>query len=396
MAADRPSLPIPAPLRGSQSGSWAERSLRWRLPEIGRRAANERRWPDEVGADLLRLAEEVPDGRIEPLHDPGAPDADAWQPLVAPQVGMTWLEVPWFFAETYFYRRLLAASGYFQPGATHGLDPFGPEKQRGLDQGLASAEPAQRRTSLADLLLSALWGNRADLSMWPTAPGGSRNADPEGAPLHRLLVDDRPAVLAHLGSLPDGPKRIDVVLDNAGQELLADLALARGLLQAHPGCQLVLHVKSHPTFVSDATQQDVDGTLRQASATGGELSVLGDDLELAGRRARLRVTTDGFWTSPLAGWEFPSHLRQELASSDLVIFKGDANYRRLLGDRHWPYTTPFEAVLSYFPAPVLCLRALKADVAAGLDPPMIEDAGRADGDWMIDGRWALIQFADHK
>jgi hypothetical protein len=196
--------------------------------------------------------------------------------------------------------------------------------------------------------------------------------------------------------LPDGPKRIDVVLDNAGQELLADLALARGLLQAHPGCQLVLHVKSHPTFVSDATQQDVDGTLRQASATGGELSVLGDDLELAGRRARLRVTTDGFWTSPLAGWEFPSHLRQELASSDLVIFKGDANYRRLLGDRHWPYTTPFEAVLSYFPAPVLCLRALKADVAAGLDPPMIEDAGRADGDWMIDGRWALIQFADHK
>lgn len=33
----------------------------------------------------------------------------------------------------------------------------------------------------------------------------------------------------------------------------------------------------------------------------------------------------------------------------LLISKGDANYRRLLGDLHWPYDTAPKAVLEYLP-----------------------------------------------
>jgi len=392
MSSDTPSLPIPAPLRGNEPGTWAERSVKVRLPEIARRALGEHDWPGEFASRLASLADSVPSGQITPIQDPEAPDAGAWAGFVVPYVGMTWLEVPWFFAETYFYRRLLAETGFFRQGPTHMLDPFGPEKRRGLERGLNEANFPESTEGLDKLLLAALWGNRADLSLWPTTSAGSGDPQAQSGPVNRLLVDDRPAVIAHLERLPDAPYRIDIVLDNAGQELLADLALARGLLAAASGCRVVLHVKAHPTFVSDATRQDLDITLRQASASEGALAVLAKDLEEASRSGRLDVATDDFWTSPKAGWELPSGLREAFGQSDLVIFKGDANYRRMLGDRHWPYTTPFESVVSYFPAPMLCLRSLKADVAVGLTAEKMEGAAQADDDWMIDGRWAVIQY----
>ena len=44
---------------------------------------------------------------------------------------------------------------------------------------------------------------------------------------------------------------------------------------------------------------------------------------------------------------------------------GDANFRRLIGDRHWPWSTRPEDVLSYFPAPLLALRTCKSEVLIG-------------------------------
>ncbi|UCC50900.1 MAG: DUF89 family protein, partial [Anaerolineaceae bacterium] len=80
------------------------------------------------------------------------------------------------------------------------------------------------------------------------------------------------------------------------------------------------------------------------------------------------------------------------SQSHLIISKGDANYRRLLGDRHWPYTTSFQAIMAYTPAPLLALRALKAEVAAGLSPEQIARLNKEDEEWMVNGRWGVIQF----
>jgi hypothetical protein len=89
----------------------------------------------------------------------------------------------------------------------------------------------------------------------------------------------------------------------------------------------------------------------------------------------------------------PSALRKELGQASLVVSKGDANYRRLLGDRYWPHTTPLEDILAYRPAPVLTLRVLKANLIAGLQPGQSEAMQRRDPNWLHNGHWGVIQFA---
>jgi len=95
--------------------------------------------------------------------------------------GKTWLEIPWYFAETYFYRRLLNEVRYFQPGEWQGVNPFQKQKQIQMDadvQRLASdwekLSALEPETRFEALLHSSLWGNRADLSnvtVWVKARG---------------------------------------------------------------------------------------------------------------------------------------------------------------------------------------------------------------------------------
>jgi hypothetical protein len=83
-----------------------------------------------------------------------------------------------------------------------------------------------------------------------------------------------------------------------------------------------------------------------------------------------------------------------LARSDLVVLKGDVNYRRLLDDRHWPHTTPLGKAATYFPAPFLLLRTLKSEIQIGLAPGQAESLTAEDPDWLINGRRGLIQYCD--
>jgi hypothetical protein len=108
---------------------------------------------------------------------------------------------------------------------------------------------------------------------------------------------------------------------------------------------------------------------------------------------RLQLQAHWFWNSPLEMWRMPASLKGELDHSKLLISKGDANYRRLVGDRHWPYTTPFADIVCYLPAPVVALRTLKSEVAAGLSPGQPEEVTERDPEWLFNGRWGLIQFS---
>lgn len=376
-----PSLPPPPPLRGAERGSFAHDTVARRLPAIARRVPAENDLAPAAATAVAELVAELPDGPVRPLRDPGAPDLALWEAYVAPYAGQSWLAVPWFFAETYFYRRVLEATGYFQPGPGQGRDPYA--LQKGL--GLAHAEPGAGLAAPLPLdaaIRGALWGNQADLSLWPAGEGGG----PGGA--HTLADDTAPAV-ALLGALPAGA-RVDLVLDNAGAELVSDLLLADAALAL--GLRLVLHAKGHPTFVSDALAADVEATIGWLAAHPAGAPA-GQRLRAARAAGALELRADWYWTSPLVGWELPGDLRRDLAGAALLISKGDANYRRWLGDRPWPVDAPLARVLAYAPAPMLLLRTCKSDPAAGLDPARVAAAAAADPQWRTAGRWGLIQLA---
>ena len=60
------------------------------------------------------------------------------------------------------------------------------------------------------------------------------------------------------------------------------------------------------------------------------------------------IIVDPFWTYPHVYSEMESsdpQLYEALKEANIVIFKGDLNYRKLVGDINWETTTTFKAAL---------------------------------------------------
>jgi uncharacterized protein with ATP-grasp and redox domains len=404
---NKPNLPLPEPLRGLEPNSFAHNTVVERLPNILRRVVMDNDFPRPIVRQLESLLAEIPSAQIRPLNDSDAPDESDWARYIEPYLELNWLQLPWFSAETYFYRRILAATGYFKSGPGHGVDPFAYEKQRGLQvhqDEIANLGP--QLTSLnrqsrklfeyfSVLLVTNLWGNQADLSLWPAGHADQPKHTDLAASQRHIVVNDTNTVVDYLAGQLDQSPRIDFIVDNAGFELVSDLVLADFFLGNIPRSTVVLHVKFHPTFVSDAISQDVEQTIEfLAGSLQSDIRSLGQRLQAQLDEHRLRLQNDLFWTSPLSFWDMPERVRQELAQAKLLISKGDANYRRLLGDRHWSYTTPFADIVSYLPTPLVALRTFKSEVAAGLQPEQIKVLAEQDPNWLTNGKRGVIQFVD--
>jgi hypothetical protein len=357
------------PILSGTPGSFARRVMDERHPALLAqiRGAHPYGAAERDGIDRLRA--EL-DGVIEPLSG-----------FDRTYVGRSWLEVPFLWAESCFYHKLLRAVGYHAPGPWQGVDPFGflkaPELASSTVDELADL-PVADRTRV--LLIAALWGNRADLGfrIGVAAAGGS------ATDAAHLVADDTGTVLAALHG------RLAVVTDNAGPELLADLVLVDHLLATGAADSVVVHVKPYPYFVSDATTADLVACLRRLAAGPDAAAAVARRLQAASASGRFTVTTHGFWAAPLAFHALPAGL---LAGTDLVILKGDLNYRRLVGDCRWPATTPFADATAYFPAPVVALRTLKCEVAVGLDGDLLARLDASGEPWRTNGAYGLIQAA---
>ncbi|MFN8455608.1 MAG: damage-control phosphatase ARMT1 family protein [Anaerolineae bacterium] len=223
------------------------------------------------------------------------------------------------------------------------------------------------------------------------------------------MVDDTQAILDYLqgcrpyneqGILEAGGQPsvvgacIDFICDNAGTELLMDLVLTDFLLQFGWAEQVTLHVKAQPTYVSDALVADVEMTIAAMKSPqhSDQFGGLATRLESYRAQSQLHVRPDIFWNSSHFFWEIPPALNEELSQTALVIIKGDANYRRLLGDSRWPTTTPFAEAVPYFPAPFVTLRTLKSDPIVGLPPGLAEQLDQIDAEWRVNGQRGVIQF----
>lgn len=83
----------------------------------------------------------------------------------------------------------------------------------------------------------------------------------------------------------------------------------------------------------------------------------------------------------------------KLSEAKLIVFKGDLNYRKLMADINWEYTKTLDTVLStlgFRPTNLVTLRTLKADVCIGLAPGRAEELRQKDENWMITGKYGVI------
>jgi hypothetical protein len=348
-------------ITGNPPGSFAWTVLHDRHPRLIAQVRDGLPYPPAIGRALDELAEEIT-GEIRPL--PG------WEE----HAGRSWYEVPFLWAESCFYRKLLNAVGYFEPGPWQAVDPFEPAKSAELRSPEFAGDLDASRPDRDALLAASLWGNRADL--------GFRLSSGQATGDGGLLVDRS----AELWALVEEGGRVVVVADNSARELVPDLLLADHLL-AGRATSVVLHVKPYPYYVSDALLTDVIAALRRLS----ESHPAGERLTRAMRAGRLAVRAHPFSCAPWSYHHMPADLAEDFATATATIMKGDLNYRRLVGDRRWPPTTPFDEVTAYFPGPVAALRTMKCDVAIGIPADVVTRLDASGEQWRSNGTHAVIQ-----
>jgi hypothetical protein len=384
----RPPRNLPPRIRTDASNAFAHHTMAVRVPGILNDIVTRNPdYPESVRTRLAVLASALAADQPIPPPDASLPSAGDWQRALGQRDGETWLSTDWFFAENYVYRLVAEQTRYFVTQR----DPFAPIKreqyaseahQEALAAALAVSGPTP--DLLFALLGTSLFGNRIDLSLAAARSRGTR------AGLDDLLIDERKAAVELLLERT-GP--VHIIVDNAGTELSLDLVLASRLIE-RVSADVKLHVKLHPTFVSDAIAADVSWFLgaddaesrTRWRASGAEGEALRAGLTQSLESGRLTVAAHPFYNGPFSLWELPDALGETCRGARLVILKGDANYRRALGDAIWSPETPFSQVTDYFPAPLLALRTNKSDPIVGLEPGLANRLDTIDPAWRVNGQ----------
>ncbi|MFF3511394.1 damage-control phosphatase ARMT1 family protein [Streptomyces sp. NPDC002573] len=378
-----PDAPV---ILADEPGSFAHGVLAARHPALIRAVRDAFPYDPGQRRALDALLTSATEGVIEPLGTDADEHWAAWG--ARRYLGRSWFEVPFLWSESYFYRHLLQAVGYFGPGPWQGIDPFRPFKLAELDapetdEELAAldrltGQPEQEQARA--LLHGSLWGNRADLGFRLSVPGTT-------TAVSELVADDSEALWALLPV-----DTVCLVADNAGRELIPDLLFLDHLLCHGRARRALLQVKPYPYYISDATTADVVDAVRRLTAAKGAAADAGERLWAALADGRIDVRAHPFSCAPLPYADMPEDLRAQFAAADLTVFKGDLNYRRLVGDRLYPPTTSFAETTAYFPGPVAALRTLKSDVIVGLDAATEAALVAAEGRrWRTNGTHALVQ-----
>lgn len=320
--------------------------------------------------------------QLAPITDDGAGDISAYNAEVEQRGASKWLESTWLFSGCYLFRRIQT---YFSTSIHwKGYDIFAPSKKssfrssrdavvelaaqyKTIISGLQSDTPLGGVTSQEDLenaerILFAeiaeicLWGNKTDLSLHANFTKEDiqklQGAEIRKASKTKILVNQINEAFEALNkSAKEGKqqRRVDFVLDNAGFELFADLILAGYLLSTGLATTVILHPKDFPWFVSDVVPTDFRDlllALQQAETffqsdpafTAEELdnlSFLYQNWTSLHQEGKLVIQTHPFWTHGGSHWRLSKtapDLYEDLKKSDLVVFKGDLNYRKLLAD----------------------------------------------------------------
>ncbi|KAF9195468.1 hypothetical protein BGZ51_000043 [Haplosporangium sp. Z 767] len=283
---------------------------------------------------------------------------------------------------------------------------------------LAKVEELQRRMMMNN---SSASSSNADQGQGSAEENHQQQKQPSELEKHaeKILQNDSELLWDKVKTLRGG--RVDIILDNAGFELYVDLVFADYLIRAGFASQVVFHAKRIPWFVSDVMPFDFQWTLDQLTNASSSatpffnasdpkeqqaLKDLGQKWQSYLGKGMWKVTSHDFWTSCYSFYHLttlPSaqDLFQDMKQSDLWIFKGDLNYRKLVYDCNWPTTTPFVDAIgplgtnkgdSGVPS-LVSLRTCKADVVVGLQDGVKERVEKVAEDWMVSGEYAVISFS---
>lgn len=262
-----------------------------------------------------------------------------------------------------------------------------------------SMQEAEKKREFFKLIKLNLWGNRYDLSL----TAGS-DTSKSGNPLEYLetldndIIHDATDLVWQLlkTQKSNDSTTIDMVLDNAGYEFFTDLCLAIFLVNFGFAEKIRFYVKRYPWYVSDMTTSDIHWILQYMSnSSNTELERIAKlSYDYLGNNT-WTIEDESYWTSPYDFAEMKEKdkvLYAKLSDAKLVIFKGDLNYRKLLGDINWEYTTPFiDSLRGFKPTNILSLRTVKSDLCVGLAPGKAEMLFDKDANWMYTGQYGVIQ-----
>ena len=375
---------------------------------------------------------------LEPISRDGRPDIEAYNEEFNTWKDLKWLAAPWLYTECYMYRLIHT---YFTLSTPfwHSFDMFATSKRsslvgskkgtielvkrfRGVLQAVAENQAADEETQEAifeEMIQISLWGNATDLALLTSLSVDELNSR-QGKAVRdsnkeNIVVNDTAQVWGLLSKLRSlGSSRdIHIVLDNAGFELLTDLVFSGYLIESGYAKKIVLHGKRMPWFVSDVNLEDlkyliegfVNGTTYDDidSADKEELQEAGKYWQGLIRSGKMEFRAELFWTTQHPFGRLPivePALFEDLADADLVVYKGDLNYRKLTYDGMWPHSTPFSEALGPLAKKhdgqgvrSLVLRTAKADVCVGLK--LGQDTKFEEG-WTRYGKYAMVSYWDAK
>lgn len=207
-------------------------------------------------------------------------------------------------------------------------------------------------------------------------------------------------------------ENVNVLVDNYGHEFLCDLILGLYLIRKQATKRITYHVNVLPVFVSDVIEQDFNRIISQlkelCEGNEKELTVV-RELERLKAEGMFVIKSDFFWNMPTGYSElFKKNYKEELRNiftggingNDLLIIKGDLNYRRTVGDIvTYPKKDFAKRIKDYIKCPVLVIRSFKSNVillgSRYYKPTVFETDYKYDYggmDWRTEGKAGVIQF----
>lgn len=357
-------------LMSTDKESFARFTLETRLPSIIEKVIKSKLYSTEIVKELKQLKNLIPNIKVGKVYLEDV-EQEYWAYFYNTYLGKGLLEIPFFFAEIYFYKHLLSITQYEH----NGIDPFGNIKKVELADNLDFINSTLENLPKLDtenVIRLSLMGNRADLSQI----SDTKNLDVQ------LIADETSDLVESIKNT----QVLHLILDNAGLELFSDLALIHHIIKNGLLPKVVVYPKKFPLFVSDATLEDITGMLDEIEKTSQPY--FAQDLRCWMKEGKIQIKVDSFWNSPNHFNKLPECIKSEIGNSDVLIAKGDANYRRFYEDRDIP--------VSFLGGTSICkqqfaLRTLKSEIVAGIDEVKAKKIFEKDSSWMSNGKYAIIK-----